>query len=65
MLGLEYEPLNSVISIGVPLGWDCELSHRFSLVRIEIDRRRFLADLIVMPMERFDVILGMDWLSRY
>ena len=65
MLGLEYEPLDSIMSVGVPLGRDCELSHRCSAVRIEINRRRFLADLIVMPMERFDVILGMDWLSRY
>ena len=24
-----------------------------------------LADFIAMPMERFNVILGMDWLSRY
>ena len=38
MLGLEYEPLDSVMSVGVPLGRDCELSHRCSSVRIEIDR---------------------------
>ena len=25
----------------------------------------FLADLVVIPMELFDLILGMDWLSRY
>ena len=35
------------------------------LVRIKIDRQRFLAGLILIPMERFDVMLGMDGLSRY
>lgn len=25
----------------------------------------FVADLIVMPMREFDVILGMDWLASY
>ena len=24
-----------------------------------------MVDLIVMPMDRFDVILGMDWLCKY
>ena len=60
MLGLEPEPLDSTLSVGVPLGRDCELSYCCSLVRIEIDRRWFLANLIVMSIERFDVILGMD-----
>ena len=39
MLGLKYESLDSVMSVGVPLGRDCELLHRSSSVRIEIDRR--------------------------
>ena len=27
MLGLEYEPLDSTLSMGVPLGLDCKLSY--------------------------------------
>ena len=50
---------------GVPLGRDCELLYCCNSVRIEIDRQRFLVDLIVMLMERFNVILDIDWLSRY
>ena len=65
MLRLEHESLDSTLSVRVPLGQDCELSYRYGSVCIEIDRRQFLADLIVMPMERFNVILSMDWLSRY
>ena len=65
MLGLEYEPLEFTLSVGVPLGRNCELSFRCSSVRINIDDRHCLADLIIMPMERFDVIRGLDWLSKY
>ena len=32
MLGLELEPLDSTLSVGVPLGRDCELSYRYSSV---------------------------------
>ena len=65
MLGLEYEPLESTLSVGVPQGRDCELSFQCSAVWIDVGGRRFLADLIIMPMDRFDVILCMDWLSKY
>ena len=37
MLGLEPEPLDSTLSMGVPLGRDCEFSYRYSSVRIDID----------------------------
>ena len=37
MLGLEHDPLDSTLSVGVPLGRDYELSYRCSLMRIEID----------------------------
>ena len=49
----------------MPLGRDYELSNRCGLVCTKIDWQRLLDDLIAMPMERFDVILGIDWLSRY
>ena len=32
MLGLEPEPLDSILSVGVLLGQDCELSYRCNLV---------------------------------
>ena len=60
MLRLEYEPLESTLSVGVPLGRDYELSFQCSAVRIDVGGQRFLADLVVMPMDQFDVILGMD-----
>ena len=38
MLGLEHEPLDSILSVGVPLGRDYELSYCCSSARIEIAR---------------------------
>ena len=61
IIGLENEPLESALSVGVPLGRDCELSFRCGSVQIDIGGRRFLANLIIMPIDRVDVILGMDW----
>ena len=38
-LGLEFETLNSVMSVRIPRGKDCELSYGFSYVCIEIGGR--------------------------
>ena len=65
ILGLEFETLDLVISMGVPLGKGCELSYGCSFVRVKISGQQCLTYLVVMLMEQFDVILGMDWLSRY
>ena len=32
---------------------------------IVIQTREFLADLITLPFREFDLILGMDWLSKH
>ena len=32
---------------------------------IGLDETQFVADLIMLPMSEFDVILGMDWVSSY
>ena len=37
MLGLEHEPLDFTLNVGVPLGQDCEFSYRCSLMCVEID----------------------------
>lgn len=34
-------------------------------VPIEILQNIFLANLLIIPLESYDIILGMDWLSRY
>ena len=36
MLKLEYESLDSTLSVGVPLGRDCELSYRSNSMRMRL-----------------------------
>ena len=60
ILGLEFKTLDSMMSVGIPLGRDCKLSYGYSSISIEIGGRRFLSDLVVMPREQFEVILNMD-----
>ncbi|GJT56404.1 putative ribonuclease H-like domain-containing protein [Tanacetum coccineum] len=37
----------------------------FQNYEVEIDTEKFLIDLIPMPMGEIDVVIGMDWLSKY
>ena len=64
-LGLEVETLEKSLHVSSPLGtrvsvdmicWDCEL---------EIFGILLIVDLRVMDMSKFDVILGMDWLTAH
>ena len=58
-----FEPLGYELGVTTPLGeliivnsvyWNCE---------IQIEAVKLQADLILLPFQNFDVILGMDWLS--
>ena len=63
--GLKYETLDSTLSVSALLGRDCELSYCCSSLHIETDHWWFLVDLIIRPLDHFDVTLDMDWLPRY
>ncbi|KAL5791986.1 hypothetical protein ACOSP7_000580 [Xanthoceras sorbifolium] len=64
-LGLGFENLSMPLSLETPLGKAHDLTVCCKSVSIRIDDRRFSDDLIVMPMGQFDVIFGMDWLTKY
>ncbi|KAL5838964.1 hypothetical protein ACOSQ4_011572 [Xanthoceras sorbifolium] len=64
-LGLDFENLSMPLSLETPLGKAHDLTLCCKSVSIRIDDRRFSDELIVMPMGQFDVIFGMDWLTKY
>ena len=66
-LGLRLEALVPPLSVSNPLGRSVELNWvcRQCKVSFDGDDWELLANLIVLPMRAFDVILGMDWLSSY
>ena len=48
-----------------PLGHIISMNSVYKNCPIVIQAREFLADLIPLPFREFDLILGMDWLSRH
>ena len=48
-----------------PLGHSVSVNSVYKNCPIVIQSREFLADLITLPFREFDLILGMDWLSKH
>ncbi|XP_062099744.1 uncharacterized protein LOC133805580 [Humulus lupulus] len=51
--------------LSVHMGGHGEVSTICKLVCIVFEGHNLLGNLMVLPMGKFDVILGMDWLSKY
>ena len=48
-----------------PLGHSVSVNSVYRNYPIVIQEREFLADLITLPFREFDLILGMDWLTKH
>ena len=48
-----------------PLGQSVNVNRVYKNGHIVIHDREFSTDLIAQPFREFDLILGMDWLSRH
>ncbi|XP_062091879.1 uncharacterized protein LOC133797823, partial [Humulus lupulus] len=64
-LGRSCEKLSEVFSTMLPSGEILYSTHWLRGVPICIDGRELYADLIMLEMADYEVILGMDWLSKY
>ncbi|GFZ10833.1 hypothetical protein Acr_22g0002310 [Actinidia rufa] len=62
-LGLEVDLLDSTLLVDTPVGGVVLLNRVCRGCVLVIADRRIEADLVVMDMSGFDIILGMDWLS--
>ncbi|XP_057506656.1 uncharacterized protein LOC130789864 [Actinidia eriantha] len=62
-LGLEVDLLDSMLLVDTPVGGVVPLNRVCRGCVLVIADRRIEADLVVMDMSGFDIILGMDWLS--
>ena len=62
---IETQPLEGRMRVSLPAG-DRLFSDRVVInSRILIEGQEFPADLVALDMRDFDVVLGMDWLSRH
>ena len=48
-----------------PLRYSVTVNRVYRNCPIIIQAREFLVDLITLPFREFDLILGMDWLSKH
>ncbi|KAL4011245.1 hypothetical protein IC575_028297 [Cucumis melo] len=62
-VGLKVEPLDSVLSVSTPSGKVLLSKEKIKACRVEITNHMLDVILLVLDMQDFDLILGMDWLS--
>ena len=59
------EQLANDMHVTSPLGHNISVNSVYRNWPIVIHVREFLANLIALPFQEFDLILGMDWLSKH
>ena len=59
------EPLAYDMHVTSPLGHSVRVNRVYKNCPLMIHDREFLVDLIALPFHEFDLILGMDWLSKH
>jgi len=59
------EDLNMHLCVLTPVGSVYQTDRVVLNCSIMIQNREFLADLVVLNIQGYDVILGMDWLTKY
>ena len=64
-LGLEVETLKKPLYVSSPLGIRVRIGMICHGCELEISRTLLIVDLRIMDMSKFDVILGMYWLTAY
>ena len=64
-LGLKIETLEKPLYVSSPLGIRMRIGMICHGCELEISGILLTVDLRVMDMSKFDVILGMDWLTAY
>ena len=62
---LVMEKLAYDMHVTSPLGHNVIVNSVYRNCLIVIQGREFLADLITVPFQEFDLILGMDWLTKH
>lgn len=57
--------LDFTLTVNTPLGDSLDTDVVFKYCEVVLEGKEFVADLILLNMNDFDVILGMDWLAAY
>jgi hypothetical protein len=64
-VGREPIPLEQLLSVSTPLKEDIVVDRVCEECHVWVEGHDLIADLIVLPLLEFDVVLGMDWLAKH
>ena len=64
-VGIEMRPTECSIIVSLPTGNSLIANRVYRGSKVTIARHEFEADLIVLDIHDFDIILGMDWLAKH
>ena len=59
------EPLAYDMLVTSPLGHSVRVNRLYKNCPLLVHDKEFSVDLIALPFHEFDLILGMDWLSKH
>ncbi|VFQ83753.1 unnamed protein product [Cuscuta campestris] len=59
------EQLEQPILVSNPLGHSMRLDHVYQNCPLIVEGHQFSANLVELPYKEFDIILGMDWLTKH
>ena len=57
--------LGETLVVSVPIGNPIVCKQVYRECAVKLEDQQLLADLVPLPIQEFDAILGMDWLSRH
>ena len=64
-VNIEIQPIDCSMVVSLPTGDSLIADRVYMGCRVMIEGHEFRANLVLLDIQDFDVILGMDWLSRH
>ena len=64
-VNIEIQPIDCSMVVSLPTGDSLIADRVYMGCRVIIEGYEFMANLVLLDIQDFDVILGMDWLSRH
>ena len=64
-MNIEIQPIDCSMVVSLPTGDSLITDRVYMGCRVIIEGHEFRANLVLLDIQDFDVILGMDWLSRH
>ena len=64
-VNIEIQPIDCSMVVSLPTGYSLIADRVYMGCRVIIEGHEFRANLVLLDIQDFDVILGMDWLSRH